>query len=65
MNLGNYESMDPNLLVGLVNTTLRNDFDDLDDLVKTHDIDREILEGRLRETGFVYRPDLNQFRPGT
>lgn len=54
--------MDPHLLVGLVNTELRNHCDSLDDLVLTHDLDRGELEERLAQGGFEYRPDVNQFR---
>ena len=64
MNLTTYETMDPHLLVGLINTALRNDCDSLDDLVKTHDLDRDALEGRLGSAGYHYLPELNQFRAG-
>ncbi|MEC5128173.1 DUF4250 domain-containing protein [Verrucomicrobiales bacterium BCK34] len=63
MNLSSYETMDPHLLVGLINTALRNDCDSLDDLVKTHDLDQSALEERLRTGGYQYISDLNQFRP--
>lgn len=62
MKLRDFETMDPHLLFGLVNTELRNHCDSLDDLVKTHDLDRERLEERLRAAGYDYREDLNQFR---
>jgi len=62
MNLSSYETMDPHLLVGLINTALRNDCDSLEDLVKTHDLDQDALEERLRSAGYKYIPDLNQFR---
>ncbi len=65
MNLSNYESMDPNLLVGLVNTALRNDCTDLADLIRTHDLDPDKLEARLRSIGFRYAEGLNQFKPVT
>lgn len=54
--------MDPHLLYGLVNTELRNHCESLEDLVKTHDLDEEVLLGRLGEAGYVYRPELRQFR---
>lgn len=63
MNLSSYETMDPKLLLGLVNTALRNDCADLDDLLLTHDLDREVLERRLEEIGYRYAGGLNQFRP--
>lgn len=55
--------MDARLLPGLVNTALRNDCDDLDDLVRTHDIDREALESRMGELGYRYVESIRQFRP--
>jgi hypothetical protein len=62
MKLSSFETMDPNLLPGLVNTALRNDCDDLDDLVKTHDIDRTTLESRMETLGYRYVAETNQFR---
>lgn len=54
--------MDPHLLVGLVNTELRNNCESLEDLVLTHDLDREKLVERLAAVDFVYREEINQFR---
>jgi len=62
MDLSNFQSMDPHLLVGLVNTELRNHCESLDDLVKTHNLDPVLLEDRLRTAGYVYREEQNQFR---
>lgn len=62
MDLSNYLRMDPHLLVGLVNTELRNHCDSLDDLVKTHHLDEEALVTRLGEADYVYRAEQNQFR---
>ncbi len=62
MDLSNYRSMDPHLLLGLVNTELRNHSESLDDLVKTHDLDEEALVAKLAEAGYVYQPELQQFR---
>ncbi|MEX2580072.1 MAG: DUF4250 domain-containing protein [Verrucomicrobiales bacterium] len=63
MNLSSYRTMDPALLVGLVNTALRNDCEDIEDLARTHDLDHEILERRLKEHGYRYVAAINQFRP--
>lgn len=65
MKLSSYQTMDPHLLVGLVNTALRNDFTDLDDLAATHDLDREILEKKLGDAGYSYVASINQFRSKT
>jgi hypothetical protein len=62
MKLSSFETMDPLLLPGLVNTALRNDCDDLDDLVGTHDLDREALEKKLETLGYRYVAETNQFR---
>ncbi len=62
MSLKNYQTMDVQLLLGLVNTALRNDCDSLDDLVKREDIDAEVLAERLGTIGMVYHADINQFR---
>lgn len=62
MKLRDFRTIHPDLLPGLVNTALRNDFDDLDDLVATHDLDRAELESHLAELGYHYREDIRQFR---
>jgi hypothetical protein len=54
--------MDPHLLVGLLNTELRNHCDSLDDLVKTHHLDPAVLEKKMAAAGYVYQPEQNQFR---
>ncbi len=43
MDFSKWQNIDPHLLVGLVNTELRNYSESLDDLVKTHDISEEDL----------------------
>ena len=63
MKLSSFQTMDVNLLPGLLNTALRNDCEDLDDLVRTHDIDREALETKMAELGFRYVEAIKQFRP--
>lgn len=62
VDLTNYRKMDPHMLLGLINTELRNHCDSLDDLVKTHDLDNKSLVERLGAAGYVYRPEQNQFR---
>lgn len=64
MTLTNVQTMDPNLHYSLSNTRLRNDYRDLDDLVRSLDLDRAVLERRLAAAGFTYVAQLNQFRPG-
>ncbi len=62
MNLTNYLRMDPHLLLGLLNTELRNNSHSLDDLVKTHDLDREALIAKMAAANYIYQPEQNQFR---
>ena len=54
--------MDPHLLVGLVNTELRNHSESLEDLLKTHDLPEEDLRRKLGQAGYDYRAEQNQFR---
>lgn len=62
MNLSRYDTMDPHLLVGLVNTELRNHAESLEDLVKTHALDEGTLVTKLAEAGYDYQPEQRQFR---
>ncbi|HKK18041.1 MAG TPA: DUF4250 domain-containing protein [Opitutales bacterium] len=54
--------MDPHLLVGLVNTELRNHCESLEDLCRSHDIDPEGLTDKLAGADYHYRAEQNQFR---
>ncbi|UTZ30077.1 DUF4250 domain-containing protein [Vibrio campbellii] len=63
MNLANFESMDPIMLMSIVNMKLRDDFGgDLDKLVAFFDIDRAALEAKLATAGFDFLSDAGQFR---
>lgn len=63
MNLANFASMDPIMLMSIVNMKLRDDFAyDLDKLVRYFDIDRAALEAKLATAGFEFLPDAGQFR---
>jgi hypothetical protein len=62
MDLSSCLNLDPHLLVGLVNTELRNHCESLDDLVKTHGIDEASLVERLAAADYAYQPGQNQFR---
>lgn len=62
MDLSNSLKMDPHLLVGLLNTELRNHCDSLDDLVKTHNLDPELLVVKMAAAEYCYQPEQNQFR---
>jgi hypothetical protein len=62
MDFSNYRNMDPHLLVGLVNTALRNYCDSFNDFCRTHDIDPVNLIERLQAAGYHYQSEQNQFR---
>lgn len=62
MDLSNYLRMDPHLLVGLINTELRNHSESLEDLVKTHNLDPDALVARLANAGYIYQNEQRQFR---
>ncbi len=62
MNLASYQTMDPHLLVGLVNTELRNHAKSLDDLCRTHDLEEAELIERLAKGGYEWRAEQKQFR---
>lgn len=62
MDWTRFESIDPNLLVGLVNTELRNHSESLEDLCRAHDIDPAALRARLGTADYYYKPEQNQFR---
>ena len=62
MDISAFERMDPHLLVGLVNTELRNHCESLEDLVKTHHLDEAALVEKLGAASYQYQPGQNQFR---
>lgn len=62
MKLQSFATMDPHLLVGLVNTELRNSADSLDDLCKTHGIEETALREKLAEGGYHFSEEAGQFR---
>lgn len=63
MNLANFESMDPIMLMSIVNMKLRDDFGgNLDKLVAFFEIDKAALEAKLAKAGFDFLPDAGQFR---
>ena len=61
MQLENYETTDPHLLVGIVNTALRNESEDLAGLCAAYDIDESVLSKRLGDAGYAYLPEQRRF----
>ena len=56
-----YLPSDPNILLSLINTKLRDDFASLDDLCDSLDVDKEELLNILKNAGYSYNPATNQF----
>ncbi|MBW7982331.1 DUF4250 domain-containing protein [Enterobacillus tribolii] len=63
MSLTHYKTMDPVMLMSIVNMKLRDECASLDDLLARYDLAREVLEERLAQAGYHYRPASNQFSP--
>ena len=53
---------DPFMLYSYVNMKLRDEYPSLDELCKSEGIDRDKLEETLKNAGFEYMPQANQFR---
>lgn len=53
---------DPFMLLSFINMHLRDDGMSLDELCKSLDIDRDNLVKTLKDAGFDYLPEGNQFR---
>jgi len=62
MDWSKVESMDPDMLVGIVNTALRNHYGDLDELCRAEDVDQDALCQRLASGGYDYNAEAKQFR---
>ena len=57
-----YIPSDPDILLSFINTRLRDEYPGgLDDLCHDMDIDRQELESKLANAGFIYNPDSNRF----
>ncbi len=55
-------TMDPNILLSVVNMELRDEFSSLEDLCRMHELDEQALKEVLGRLGFTYEPEQNQFR---
>lgn len=53
---------DPIMLLSVINTRLRDNYNSLDELCDDLNVDRQSLESSLHEAGFDYIPEQNQFR---
>ncbi|MGB2078964.1 MAG: DUF4250 domain-containing protein [Vibrio sp.] len=62
MDLANFKTMDTVMLMSIVNMKIRDEYGDLDNLVKAFDIDKQELIDKLACAGFEYLPEAKQFR---
>lgn len=54
---------DPNLLIGYINTKLRDEYSSLDDLCKSLLIDQSQIEASLYSIDYHYDMGQNRFAP--
>jgi len=54
--------MDENVLLSLINTKLRNDYVSLIELGDNERIDLQALKKRLKDAGYEYDENTNQFK---
>lgn len=62
MDKGQYISMDPNILLSIVNMKLRDFYSNLSSLCDDMDIEEEALKQKLSEIGYKYDDNINQFK---
>lgn len=53
---------DPYMLLSVINTKLRDEYSDLDDLCASLDVNKADLTSRLAAAGFSYDTATRQFR---
>lgn len=56
------KSMDPNILVSLINMKLRDFYDSLENFCLENDVSKNLICERLKQIGYSYNGELNQFR---
>ena len=53
---------DPILLMSVVNTLLRDQYANFDDLCDDKQLNKEEICTKLESVGYIYNPEQNQFR---
>lgn len=61
MDIKNMKSMDPNLLLSIVNMKLRDEFENFDDLLRYYNLEESDISDRLKEIGYHYCKETHQF----
>ncbi|WP_066873965.1 DUF4250 domain-containing protein [Clostridium mediterraneense] len=62
MDLSNYKSIDPFMLLSIINLKLRDFYSSLNELCEDLNINKEELKEILEKNGFEYIESLNQFK---
>ena len=62
LNNSSIKTMDPNILLSLINTKLRDEYSSLDLLVDDLQLDKNILVSRLKEIDYYYDETKNSFK---
>ena len=58
----NLKSGDPNIMLSIINMKLRDEFTNLDSLVKYYSINKNEIINKLNDNGFQYNEIENQFK---
>ena len=54
-------SMEACMLLSILNMKLRDEFNTLEDLIKSYDLDTEELINKLSKSGYIHNIEINQF----
>lgn len=54
-------TMDPYILLSIVNMKLRDSFDSFEGMCEEYDLEADLLKKRLKIIGYNYNPGNNQF----
>lgn len=58
----NFETKDINMLLSMLNMKLRDEFSSLSSLTSYYNVDKEALLEKMKENGYEYVEDGNQFK---
>ncbi len=55
-------TMEPAMLISIINMKLRNEYSNLGELTRAFDLDRDLLDRTLDAAGYSYQSGVNQVR---
>lgn len=56
------ESMDPNILLSIINMKLRNESRNFEDLCAYYNLDSDKIKNKLNQIDYYYKEEENQFK---